>query len=153
MVPIGTDVNVPVSNVIDGQTRTGTGQMAYLDFRDGTQATMAAAAHTPGERRVDRPAQPDGLTALEWRVVMLARQDGIASLSANPRPGRLRALLFGTRPDPRLADPRLEALRRVAVHAWHHGLAVPAAEVARFTDAGFGAAALQRVVLWVDARR
>ena len=142
MIPIGTDVNVPVSNVIDGQTRTGTGQMAYLNFSDVIHATTAAA-----------PVQPDGLTALEWRVVKLARQDGIGSLSDSPRFGRLRALLFGTRPDPRLADPRLEALRRVAVHAWHHGHAVPVAEVARFTAAGFGAAALQRVVLWVDARR
>ena len=119
--------------------------MAYLNFSDvmtdapATTAAMCGAA--------------DPFSPLEWTVVQLARRDGIGSLTATPRFARLRVALFGTRPDPRLADPKLEALRRVAVHAWRHGLAVPETEVTRFRDAGFGQRQLETVVRWIDARR
>lgn len=119
--------------------------MAYLNFSD---AMVQGPATSVGTRDL-----ADVFNPLEWTVVQLARRDGIGSLTATPRFGRLRAMLFGTRPDPRLADPRLEALRRVAVHAWQHGLAVPATEVERFHAAGFGGRQLEAVVRWIDARR
>ncbi len=54
--------------------------------------------------------------------------------------------LFGRGTASRLADPRLEALRRVAVYVWERGYAVPAAEVDRFEAAGFTRAQLRLMV-------
>jgi hypothetical protein len=46
--------------------------------------------------------------------------------------------LFGrSRPNPRLADQRLEALRRVAVLGWHYGYTIPTEELRAFLAAGF----------------
>jgi hypothetical protein len=45
--------------------------------------------------------------------------------------------LFGTRKNPRLADGRLEALRRLAVHAWHNSYMVPVSAIREFKAAGF----------------
>ena len=39
--------------------------------------------------------------------------------------------------DPELADPRLEALRRMAVLTWHFGFTVHGDDVAEFLSAGF----------------
>jgi hypothetical protein len=80
---------------------------------------------------------PAALTALEWSVVALAEKDSISSLR---EPGRfLSALgsLFGVRRQNRLANDRLEALRRIAVHAWHYRWNVPDSELQEFLAAGF----------------
>jgi hypothetical protein len=80
---------------------------------------------------------PPRLSALEWSIVAMAEQDGLASLR---EPGRfLSALnsLFGVRPPNRLANERLEALRRIAVMAWHHRWNVPKSELNAFLKAGF----------------
>lgn len=106
--------------------------MAYLDLH-------AAFAPTPAER-IAADAHKEArssFSALEWNVIALARRDGLASLG---EPGRLaRALggLFGLGRQSRLADSRLEALRRLAVHAWHRGYALPVSELKAFVAAGF----------------
>jgi hypothetical protein len=102
--------------------------MAYLAFDEFGAVLQTAAA--------DRVAN-DRLSPLEWAVVVLARRDTLATLR---EPGRLSVALgnlFGKRPNPRLADPKLEALRRLAVLAWHDRVAVPAQEIADFLAAGF----------------
>lgn len=105
--------------------------MAYMDFN--------AAPPLLGEAPVAAPVVETAraLSALEWSVVALARRDSLASLR---RPGRLATAfggLFGVRHTPRLADPRLEALRRMAVLAWHRGYAVAKSAVQAFLAAGF----------------
>ena len=63
-----------------------------------------------------------------------------ATTSAIRQPGRfLSALnsLFGIKPPNRLANEGLEALRRIAILAWHHGWNVPKSELAAFIEAGF----------------
>lgn len=102
--------------------------MAYLAFDEFGAVQQATTA----ERVTD-----DRLSPLEWAVVVLARRDTLATLD---EPGRLSVALgnlFSRRSNPRLADPRLEALRRLAVLAWHDRVAVPAQEVADFLAAGF----------------
>jgi hypothetical protein len=102
--------------------------MAYLAFDQFGAVQQAITA--------DRAAD-DRLSALEWAVVVLARRDTLATLR---EPGRLSVALgnlFGKLPNPRLADPRLEALRRLAVLTWHDRVAVPAQEIADFLAAGF----------------
>lgn len=83
------------------------------------------------------PVFPATLGPLEWSVVALAERDRLATLRT---PGRMSVALgrvFGDRPNPRLADPRLEALRRVAVLSWHHGYTIPSVEVRAFLASGF----------------
>ena len=80
---------------------------------------------------------PARLSALEWSVVAMAERDGLSSIR---KPGRfLSALnsLFGIKPPNRLANDGLEALRRIAILAWHHGWNVPKSELAAFIEAGF----------------
>jgi hypothetical protein len=82
-------------------------------------------------------AAPATLTALEWSIVALAEKDGISSLR---EPGRfLSALgsLFGVRRPNRLANERLESLRRLAVHAWLYRWNVPESELREFIAAGY----------------
>ncbi len=111
--------------------------MAYQNFSEvGGNAMAPAPALAPARTATAR--QDAGFSALEWSVVALAQRDSLASLEA---PGRLSVALGvifgGDRPNPRLADPRLEALRRISVHAWRKGYAVPLSELRAFHAAGF----------------
>jgi hypothetical protein len=117
--------------------------MAYLALNDGFASAIAAA--TPKHFAPALPAVapkadiPAGFSALEWSVVMLARHDRPSSLR---EPGRFQKFLgrvFGDGFNRRLADPRLEALRRMAVLTWHHSYSVPKRELHAFFEAGFSA--------------
>ena len=56
------------------------------------------------------------------------------------RIARALAAVFGGRAGShQLADPKLEALRRMAVHSWRGGYAVPPQEVRAFREAGWSA--------------
>ena len=120
--------------------------MAYLDFAEVGQLAPVIARHDP------IPVTAT-LTALERSVVALAKRDALSSLR---EPGRLAtaiAAVFGGSRDNRLADPRLEALRRVSVYAWRHGFAVPASEVDAFLEAGFDAEQLELLVTSINHDR
>jgi hypothetical protein len=89
------------------------------------------------KRLPESEAEEARLSALEWSVVAVARRDGLGSLR---EPGRLTSALaglFGRRGGRRAPNARLEALRRVAVLAWHHGWRVPTSELRAFLTAGF----------------
>lgn len=123
--------------------------MAYLDT---ASAFTAAGGAQPLSFDMDKA--PDArFSALEWTVVALARRDRLASLAA---PGPLaRALggLFGLGRQSRLADPRLEALRRLAIYAWSKGYQLPVSELKRFFAAGFSAAHAELLLASVAIRR
>jgi hypothetical protein len=76
-------------------------------------------------------------SALEWSVIRLARVDGLSTLREPGRIGRFINWLMGRNGSPELANPRLEALRRIAVLSWHYGFTVPSEDVADFIAAGF----------------
>jgi len=105
--------------------------MAYMDIDN-----MFAA---PVRSRGAQAAAPKdaGFSALEWSVIAVSRRDSIASLEEPSRVSRAIGSLFGFGTTSRLADTRLEALRRLAVHAWRRGYALPQAEIDRFVEAGF----------------
>jgi hypothetical protein len=106
--------------------------MAYLNFSE-VQGAPAPVA-TP----VVELAPEASLSALEWSVVAIARKDGLASLTAPSRLSIAFGMVFGgSRPNPKLADERLEALRRVAVLGWHYGYTIPTEELRAFLAAGF----------------
>ena len=79
--------------------------MAYFSFDIDGDATSNFA----------RAVAPTGLSLVERSVVRLSLQDSRRSLRPLSRVGRVLQAIFGTRPTTRLADARLEALRRYAV--------------------------------------
>jgi hypothetical protein len=107
--------------------------MTYLNTR--TQFDVSASEEV-GEQSVDAPASP-GFSGLEWSVIALAERDRIASLREPGRIAKALGAMFGTTRPGRLADERLEALRRIAVLAWRRGYAVPVSELLAFIGAGF----------------
>ncbi|MBW6529246.1 hypothetical protein ACYZX9_03020 [Sphingomonas citri] len=118
--------------------------MAFIDFTSaiGGAAALTAERHI-ASNSVAPMAEPEvaadraALSALEWLVVSLARRDRLSSLREPGRIAVAMGVLFGKQPNPRLADPKLEALRRLAVHAWHQGFAVPVSAVKNFLAAGY----------------
>lgn len=119
--------------------------MAYLALTDGAAGAFAPAipqnfspapAQAPAAPKANSPA---GFSALEWSVVMLARHDRPSSLREPGRVATWLGRIFGEAFNRRLADPRLEALRRMAVLTWHHSYSVPKAELKAFFAAGFSA--------------
>jgi hypothetical protein len=105
--------------------------MAYLDF-----AFHGAAAS--GERQNHAANRSEsGFSAIEWSVIAFARRERLSSLREPSRVARALGSLFGFARNPRLTDERLEALRRVAVLAWHSGYQLPASELRAFQQAGF----------------
>jgi hypothetical protein len=107
--------------------------MTYLDT--SIQYDFDTAEEVEGPR-LEIPSAP-AFSGLEWSVVALARRDRVASLREPGPIAKAMRSLFGTARSGRLADERLEALRRIAVYAWHHGYAVPMSEVRAFLGAGF----------------
>lgn len=107
--------------------------MAYLNF-----ATLQGSPIATPDDVTAAPRTRTGLSALEWQVVAIAQHDRLSSLE---KPGKLATALTmifgGQRPNPELADSRLEALRRLAVCAWHKGYTVPRAAIRAFHEAGF----------------
>ncbi|WP_428685501.1 hypothetical protein [Sphingopyxis sp.] len=115
--------------------------MAYLALTDGGTGAIAPAGsqifapvQAPAAPKAHSPA---GFSALEWSVVMLARHDRPSSLREPGRITRWLGRIFGEAFNRRLADPRLEALRRMAVLTWHHSYSVPKTELKAFFAAGF----------------
>ncbi|MEO7749853.1 MAG: hypothetical protein ABIS09_00830 [Sphingomicrobium sp.] len=81
--------------------------------------------------------EPARLSALEWSVVAMGEKDSLSSLR---EPGRFLTALgsvFGFRRANSLANDRLEAIRRIAILAWHYRWNVPKSEVQAFLEAGF----------------
>ena len=80
--------------------------------------------------------EPD-FSALEWSIIRLARNDGLSTIR---EPGPLRRFMnwvIGRTGSPKLANDRLEALRRISVLSWIFGFSVPGEDVADFLSAGF----------------
>lgn len=110
--------------------------MAYLAFHEfgGMAAARHGVAATAG---VEVAVSADSrLTPLEWKVVAIARNDSRASLRSLGWQSWLTRMLF-RQTNPRLADKRLEALRRLAVLTWHDGPAVTPDEIRALLDVGF----------------
>ena len=120
--------------------------MAYLD----PDALFAAAAGraVPIEEPVASAFSP-----LEWSVIALARNESLRSLDQPGRLSRAVGSLFGMDASSSLADPRLEALRRLAVYAWHRGFALPLREIERFLGSGFVEAQIEALVISVTGMR
>ena len=98
-----------------------------------------AKIETLDSRPIALPAmavsKPD-FSTLEWSVIRFARLDRLWTIRAAGRIRRFWNWVLA-RGNPELADPKLEALRRMAVLTWHFGFTVPGNDVADFLSAGF----------------
>jgi hypothetical protein len=129
--------------------------MAYIDFAMENAGLSGAAPTTPVilPRHDPIPEEETGFGALEWAVVAIARGDRLSSLR---QPGRMAMALgtvFGAKHNPRLADPKLEALRRMAVLSWHHGYTVPSGAISAFLSAGFTTDQYETLLASISAAR
>ena len=77
------------------------------------------------------------LSALEWSIVAMAEQDKLSSIREPSRYMKALRGLLGLKVPNRLANDRLEVLRRIAILAWHHGWNIPKWELKAFLEAGF----------------
>jgi len=84
-------------------------------------------------------------------VIRLARVDGLSTLRPPGQLGRFMNWLMGRNGSPELANPQLEALRRMAVLSWHYGFSVPGDDVADFIAAGFTPEQYELLVMSVRA--
>jgi hypothetical protein len=102
-----------------------------------------ARIETSGDQRAALPgaatnAPPTaGFSPLEWSIIRLSRTQALSSIRKLGRLRRFYHWLIGQTASRRLANERLEALRRIAVLSWHFGFSAPAEEVAAFLSAGF----------------
>ncbi len=92
-----------------------------------------------------------GLSPLEWQIVALARRDSAASLRPAGPLARALSMLFGRKTSTSLANPRLEALRRVATLSLRYGRAIDPVEVNAFLSAGFSAEKYEHIAQHVCA--
>lgn len=106
--------------------------MAYLARIEPAEVTLLSA-HATVQEHVAEPRFSD----LEWSIIRLARLDRLWTLRTSTRFSRFFRRLLGRNPNPSLANPRLEALRQMAVLSWHYGFTVPGEDVAEFLRAGF----------------
>ena len=105
--------------------------MAYLakiETQDSRPVALPAIAANSNTR--------PNFSPLEWSIIRLARIDRLWTIRTA---GRLRRFWnwFVGRGNPELANPKLEALRRMAVLTWHFGFTVPGEDVSNFISAGF----------------
>ena len=105
--------------------------MAYLakiETQDSRPVALPAIAANSNTR--------PNFSPLEWSIIRLARIDRLWTIRTA---GRLRRFWnwFVGRGNPELANPKLEALRRMAVLTWHFGFTVPGEDVSEFISAGF----------------
>jgi hypothetical protein len=117
--------------------------MAYLDLNEGNPFETTTARDMPAERR---------LGAQERLVVLLSRKDPLWSLRPRHSQSRLLRFLFGIEAPHRLADPRLEALRRYAVTYRLRDAGTAEAEMDA-TDLGFTANQLAQMRQLIDGAR
>ncbi|MYL99325.1 hypothetical protein GR702_16275 [Novosphingobium sp. FGD1] len=121
--------------------------MAFIDFTDATiqaPSPVMSNAMAPADARAE---VRHGLTLLEQRVVALARGDGLDTLRPQRKRGWLARLILGpTPPSAMLANEELEALRRLAVHAWHKGYTLPASALKEARAAGHSEAKIGAVI-------
>ena len=92
------------------------------------------------------PTRP--LDDLDWRVVEIARTDGPRSLNPDGRFTRFLRDFFGLPVARKLANEKLEALRRFCVRAWYWDL-VRSKDLNTLMNAGYSSAAVFQILAHV----
>lgn len=108
--------------------------MAYLDLAERFSTAQLQPFFAPAPAEIEKTAE---FSPREWQVIRLAREDRLSSLREQSEFGAFVRFIFGFERKKPLSNPRLEALRRLAVLSWHHGYNVGSSEINAFFEAGF----------------
>jgi len=92
------------------------------------------------------------LTDLEWRVVETARADGPRSINPDGRLTKFLRDFFGLPIARKLANEKLEALRRFCVRAWFWDL-IRSRDIRAFMEAGYTSLDLFQILAHVAGYR
>jgi hypothetical protein len=92
------------------------------------------------------------LSQLEWRVVEIARENGPRSINPDGFWAQLSRDLFGLPVAQRLANEKLEALRRFCVRAWYWDL-IPTSDLRNLANAGYSSAAVFQILAHIAGYR
>ncbi len=125
--------------------------MAYLETSHVFSQRNAFSVELP-EDVASTLTETDSFQPVEWAVISLARHDSLATLH-EPRRSKLGRLLFGQPRSYSLSGERLEALRALAVEAWHQPLAISLPALGGFIAAGFSNAQLALLLATTGALR
>ncbi len=125
--------------------------MAYLDTSHAFSPRNAVSVEMP-EDFAATLTETDSFQPVEWSVISLAQHDSLATLHQTRR-SKLGRLLFGQPRTYSLSDERLEALRWLAVEAWHQPLAISLPAIGGFIAAGFTNAQLALLLRTTGAMR
>ncbi|WP_404478245.1 hypothetical protein [Novosphingobium sp. BL-52-GroH] len=122
--------------------------MAFIDFADAAHQMVPAVSKTAA------PSAAAPLSALERRIVALARHDGLDTLRPRRKRGWLARLILGpTPPSAMLANEQLEALRRLAVRAWQQGYTLPVSALKEARAAGYSETKIGAVIDTINQSR
>lgn len=124
--------------------------MAYIDH---AATFTVSGAHPVSTSWAAGDEDQTDFSPLEWTVIALARRDGLSSLETPGPVARALGGLVGLGRKSMLADPHLEALRRIAVHAWRRGYKLPVSEIKRFLAAGFSTGQYETLLASIATRR
>jgi hypothetical protein len=124
--------------------------MGYLDLNAAYAPSAPLDAFTGHATARGEVAE---FSPLEWTTILLSRRDRLSSLGKPSRIARFLGRLFGIDLKPRLADVKLEALRRFAVFSWQRGYNVPKSEFVTFRNAGFSAAQAETLLASIAIAR
>ena len=108
--------------------------MAYIDLAERFTTAPLPFLFAPAEPIRETVRE---FTPREWTVIRLARQDRLSSLREEGEFKNFLRLVFGFARKTGLSDPKLEALRRIAVLSWHYSYNVNASEIGDFLAAGY----------------
>lgn len=92
------------------------------------------------------------LTEVEWRVIEMALSDGPRSMNPDGRIARFMKFVFGISIAQKLANEKLEALRRFCVHAWFWNL-IRTKDLWMLLDAGYPSVAVVQILAHIGGRR
>lgn len=99
------------------------------------------------------PLTQDGpLNELDWQVVEIARADGPRSLSPDGWLNKFHEGLFGFPVARKLANEKLEALRRFCVRAWYWDL-IRSKDLRMLMNAGYSSAAAFQILAHIAGYR
>lgn len=91
-------------------------------------------------------------TDLEWRVIDTARSDGPRSIKSDGRLTRFLRNFFGLPMTRKLANDKLEALRRFCVRAWFWDL-IRSRDVRALIEAGYTSGDIFQILAHVTGYR
>ena len=92
------------------------------------------------------------LTDLEWRVVEIAHSDGPRSINPDGRFTKFLREFFGLPIARKLANEKLESLRRFCVRAWYWDL-IRGRDIRSLMEAGYTSADLFQILAHVASYR